>query len=385
VGWSWHQQIASGMQDVSAPVNAIGPPVSLAGANGTIWRMLNSGRYEVDPRAGGFRRVAMSPDGVWLYGVGANGTVWYSRQPGVWTQVVGRPAIGPVEDAVVNYDNSLWVCTANGQMWSMRNGRDWEWRSVLDAFKRLAVGPGNQWWGITRTGLVMRRDGNLDDAHGYWRDTRGSGFEDVSVATDGTVWLVGSNGTVWRTSDGQSFTRIDAAGFRSISAHGHDVVWAVGTNGTLWAYYNAPDSSPPSGGSGGGGGGGSGGGGGGGGGGGAARLTLTVTDWSAHHSIAAVRWRLWRQDVGGLSELAPVAGAATSTTLPGNGQYQLHAEVWATPTGQTEAELASFVGNGSSINGVPTFTFVWSGVTQAKSFRLVAVEQDGIVNPVVAV
>jgi photosystem II stability/assembly factor-like uncharacterized protein len=62
-------------------------------------------------------------------------------------------------------------------------------------------------------------------------------MEDVAIAPDGKVWLVGENGTIWFSSDqGQKFTQIEASGFSRISVGPGGIVWAVGSNGMLWKF-----------------------------------------------------------------------------------------------------------------------------------------------------
>src|SRR5262245_27935363 len=117
--WKWIQAgNASGIQDVAAPVNAIGPAIALVGTGGKIWRMDGWNHFVADGGTADFRRVAMSPDGKWLFGAGTNGTLWYSGAPGQWAKFEAVSKLGsPVEDLVVAYDNSLWVTLKNGQMW----------------------------------------------------------------------------------------------------------------------------------------------------------------------------------------------------------------------------------------------------------------------------
>src|SRR5262249_10833110 len=127
MAWKWVKTSASGMQDVAAATKVLNN-LALAGQNGTIWRSPSWNVFTQDHQATGFRRVAMSPDGIYLYGVGANGTIWYSTSPNSWKRLEASDQLrSPVEDAVVNYDNSLWITLKNGQMWSIREGAYLEW------------------------------------------------------------------------------------------------------------------------------------------------------------------------------------------------------------------------------------------------------------------
>jgi hypothetical protein len=372
--WTWFKSTSSGMQDVSASVAHVGPgDVALAGVNGTIWRLTSWNQFRRD-NASGFRRMAMSPNGTSLWGVSTEGALWYSTQPDIWKRLEATDKLrSPVEDAVVNYDNSLWVTLKNGQMWSIRNGVDWEWRTVLGLFKRLAVGPNNQWWGIDTQGFLWSRDGNHDP--GEWFATNGSGMEDVSAGEDGTVWLVGTNGSVWTTRDGQSFVQVTASGFRSVSAQAN-WAWFVGADGALWVYQNVttppstppntPPSTPPATSP-------------------MGLLHLRIENQApAHFSVSGVGWRVWRQELNGVTLLQSINQASADVHLPANGQYHVHADVWAVRRSTGDNELAEFRGNGASIDGIPTLVLVWNGSSQTKTFRLVAEGQaGGVVNPVV--
>ena len=229
--WVWVQTPASGMQDVAAIAKFSNGPVVAAGSNGTVWRTVDGGTTFSPLVGSGFRRVATAPDGSSVWGVGANGTLWWTKDLAVWTQVTAADQLTDgIEDIVVDYDNWIWVTTKNGHMWSMSDGKKFVWHSAFSQFKRLAVGPGHQFWGIDRAGGLMRRDG----ADGSWLDTQGAGMEDVSVSVEGDVWLVDSGGFVWKTRDGQLLSRAAGGGFRSISAGPNGTIWVVGPNGTLW-------------------------------------------------------------------------------------------------------------------------------------------------------
>lgn len=371
--WKWFKATnATGMIDVAAAVNAGVQAIVTVGADGRIWRMTNWNHFVPDAGTADFRRVARSPDGAWLYGAGANGTVWYSKAPGQWTEFMAARKLGaPVEDLVLAYDNSLWVTLSNGQMWSIRDGEHWEWRTVLNRFKRLAAGPGNHWWGVDDTGALWFRDASLDDEHSYWRETRGAGVEDITVDVDGTVYTVGTDGTVWKTRDGQSVTQIvDASGFFAVSAQASDFLWSVGRNGTFWVYQRVPDA----------------GGGGGGGGGGRVdtKLHLRLTDTSAQFDVQSVQWFVYLQSLAQFTLVASPTGEAADLNLPGNGQYHVRAQVGVRRLATGDVELAEFRGNGGRVENMATLVFSWSGAAQTNAFRLISEGAGaGLYNPVV--
>jgi photosystem II stability/assembly factor-like uncharacterized protein len=70
-----------------------------------------------------------------------------------------------------------------------------------------------------------------------WHQTTATLIGDVAVASDGTVWVAGTNGTIWFSSNqGRDFTQLDATGFIRIAVAPNGTVWAVGDNSTLWKY-----------------------------------------------------------------------------------------------------------------------------------------------------
>lgn len=93
------------------------------------------------------------------------------------------------------------------------------------------------------------------------KQTPASEMADVDVS-QGKVWLVGKNGTVWTSYWGpwpgrapglqwqwleaRQFERNrDASGFESIAAYNSIGALAVGWNGTLWLYRQDPSESHP--------------------------------------------------------------------------------------------------------------------------------------------
>jgi len=92
----------------------------------------------------------------------------------------------------------------------------------------------------THDGSVLLVGGNgtlwsLYPSQTRWTQTRAQGMGDVAYGgPERRVWLAGRNGTIWWTDVGDSFTQIEASGFESLSVQNDGTVWAVGTNGSLW-------------------------------------------------------------------------------------------------------------------------------------------------------
>ena len=310
-----------------------------------------------------------------LWGVGANGTLWWSKTPGRWTRLEGTTGLDrPVEDAVVDYDNWLWITTTNGQMWALHDGVHFESHTVLAPMKRLAVGPGHRFGQSISKAICIPEITRRPKTSGRHE---GSGMEDVTVSNRGDVWLVGTNGTVWTTRDGESFTETAGAGFLSASAAGGDAVWLVGKNGTLWSLARPADVKPaPNGPAG----------------------TPTNTIHSEHRAPfrGEPGGQILPHRLRGVEHLAPdvgmtplvmsSAGTDTTVALPSGRQYYIHADVGVLSAVSGELELAEFRG-GTQISGVSVQTIVLNS-PQTKTYRLIAEPATGHfggVNPVVVV
>jgi hypothetical protein len=242
----WVQSKASNMHDVAASTLGftIGvSPIVLAGADGSVWRMPEWNHFIKDSSPS-IRRVAMSPDGRHLWGVGTDGTMWHSPAPNSWTRLDSTPGGRRIEDAVVNYDDSLWVTTENGMIWSTSDSVHWTWMANFTPFKRIGVSPNNVWWAVSSVGEVYfaRRDPNAPGGL-FWQDTPGKGFEDVTVTGSGEAWLVGSNGTVWHARDGQSFAQQAGANCFSVCAQTDQMIYFVLNDGTMWILEDLPSGT----------------------------------------------------------------------------------------------------------------------------------------------
>lgn len=355
---------ASGMQDVAALSRIGGGPLFACGRNGTVWRSTDSGATFSRIAGVGFRRLTAAPNGSLLWGAGRDGSLYSSTTAGQWRRRLEADVSldSRVEDITAGADGNLWVTTGRGELLSIAAGRTAREEQAPEPLKRVSAGPGGVLWAISTRGVLWRRDGTLPNV--TWAVTPGSGMEDLSVSTNGQVWLVGGNGTVWTTTDGQRFTQLPASDFLSVSAAGGDVVWFAGTNGSVWKLAVPPPAPlPPQ------------------------RLNLNVSNQApAYFQLTSVVWSVYRQNLGDVSLVVTrPQGASTDVDLPTPGQYYAFAEVWARRLSTEDNELAEFRG-GTVINGSSYRTIVWSGQSQAADFRLVAepaANAPGAINPVV--
>ncbi|MGX2029741.1 tectonin domain-containing protein [Methylocaldum gracile] len=235
------------LRDVAKQLDTGATDVWLIAKDGTLWR---HGGGPWPPRIagqvaspGGLARVDVAYDGtVWC--ITSSGFLWHRRNDETWKQVPQNLA-GPLVDVTV-FNGTVWVARADGSVWMTRNGIDFEDRSALIGFKRLAGNNRSQMWGIANYGALWWR-GNVGTPDEAWFPAEGIGsemqWEDVSVSHDGTAWLVAADGTVWFTTDGIGYQKIPGEGFSSISAGRYLDHWAVKADGTLWAWQ--PSEAPP--------------------------------------------------------------------------------------------------------------------------------------------
>lgn len=67
-----------------------------------------------------------------------------------------------------------------------------------------------------------------------WESAPFSGAADIAVGPDGTIWVTGSNGTVWFSSDGTNFNNTGANhNLGRIAVSNGGTVWAVGNDGSV--------------------------------------------------------------------------------------------------------------------------------------------------------
>ena len=75
-----------------------------------------------------------------------------------------------------------------------------------------------------------------------WMKTAATSIGDAAIAPDGTVWIAGTNGSIWygyNSATGADFVRLPAEGFRRLAVGANGMLWAVGFNGTVWSYDTA--------------------------------------------------------------------------------------------------------------------------------------------------
>lgn len=145
-----------------------------------------------------------------------------------WSQT---PAQGMADVAVSisAQDTKIWLVGKNGTIWFSADQGDTFTQIEANGFRRISVGSDGVLWAVGSNETLWKFQ------RGSWTQTAASGMSDIGAGFN-KIWLVGTNRTVWTSETGQHFQQDkDANGFVSI-ASGFTGTWAVGHNGTLWRF-----------------------------------------------------------------------------------------------------------------------------------------------------
>jgi Streptogramin lyase len=224
-------------------------------------RTTNAQQWQLmDGRA---RDIGVGADGtVWIIGtnpVGGSHDIWRRNATG-WTNIPGgaeRIAVDPSGNAwVVNnthnifrYDGSKFVQVnggatdigvgANGTVWvigSNASGNDYDiwrstnkgatWTQVSGGAVRISVDPSGNAWVVNSSGNIYHYDGTkFVQQPGAARD--------IGVASDGAVWIIGSdNSTIYRW-DGSNWVK-KSGGATQVAAGAGGTVWVVNGAGEIY-------------------------------------------------------------------------------------------------------------------------------------------------------
>jgi hypothetical protein len=91
--------------------------------------------------------------------------------------------------------------------------------------------------------------------------------------------------------------------------------------------------------------------------------------------ITSVVWTIWHRVGSAFTALPQVTGTSAVLTPPANGQYLIHADVWAERVATVTNELSEFRGIVTGPAGATAVVVVWAGADMTKTFKLVAEAQ----------
>lgn len=185
------------------------------------------------PQAGTLMPMAF-PDASDI-GVSVGGKVWYIGKTGPspsdmhiysWTPAgaTQMPVAAGVRIAVDSLDYP-WVVNSGGQLWRWTGGTFILLRSGV---RDIAFGGQNSVWILGTDGVVYRWDGQNWNAHS------GAYGEGASIAAgpDANPWVVNTRGAIWRLEQG-AWRQLPGAG-SDIAVGVDGIVYVVGTGGQLW-------------------------------------------------------------------------------------------------------------------------------------------------------
>jgi hypothetical protein len=247
------------VQDVGATVYDRSPfdgrlePVWFVGSDGSLWklRIPFSEQCQQVPSPGDLTRVGVSPDeSIWC--CDSRGALWLMVS-GSWSRVdvFGRKLI----DVGVSADGVVWTITHDHAYWTISPGARPQFHGVLAVFNAVTgvsgptdADPYGVAWGV----LPTYGDGALCHCATIngWSPTNIQNVSDLSVGTDGKVWMTKSDGTIWTTTDGVTQLAIGGGGFTRIAAGISGEAWAVSNDGSAWGWLEplstpSPVSPPP--------------------------------------------------------------------------------------------------------------------------------------------
>jgi hypothetical protein len=226
----------------------VSQPAWFVGTDGSLWRLPidTTSRCQQVPSPGDLARVAVSSGSVWC--VDTRGVLWALRD-GAWSAV---PVFSDkVKDVSVAPDRTVYVVTTNGRYYSILPGARPFYHGVFLIVEAICgtgrpddANPFGRAWGVSPTfgSGALAHCGTTNG----WSSTNIVDVADLSVADDGTLWLVKTNGTIWVTRDG-GVTQSREGGERATRIAGgfSGLAWAVSSDGSGWAFDDVSDSTAP--------------------------------------------------------------------------------------------------------------------------------------------
>lgn len=182
----------------------------------TIWRWNGSNWNNIPGR---LRQVSVgSAQHVW--GVSSDGNIYRYNGNNGWTQIPGA-----LSNVSVGNDGAVWGVNSSGNIYHYNGNNDWT--LIPGSLKQISVGShdDNRIIGININNTMFKRVGS------DW-SIIAEGFNNASIAADGTIWATKPDSTIHVSSDmGETWTLVEG-GLQTISAGASNLV--------VGAYGNEP-------------------------------------------------------------------------------------------------------------------------------------------------
>ena len=164
--------------------------------------------------------VTVSDDGTAYY-VGTDGRA-YGRTASGEGLDLGSSSVKHIDSSI---DGEIWITKQDNSLWSFQ-ANDWV-HSPGDHALDVAVGPNGEVWYVGSDRSVYQRHMGQQPITGANR---------IDVGSDGSVWIVKEDTSIWRLTDGNWEQMPDVYGFDiSIAADG--TLYMVGTNGNVFVRF----------------------------------------------------------------------------------------------------------------------------------------------------
>ncbi|WP_417827150.1 tectonin domain-containing protein [Thalassospira povalilytica] len=135
---------------------------------------------------------------------------------------------GSVADIAINGDGQAYAVGLDHAVWrwDLVEGR---WRPMSGKMKRIAAAEGNRPWAVSEDGAVFRYNG-------LWWEERADNVVDVAADTNGNVYIVKGDGSLFKWYDLRSEWRPIPGKAVRISVDYDAILWAVAPNGQVQAF-----------------------------------------------------------------------------------------------------------------------------------------------------
>ena len=211
------------------------------GSGGEVWIVLadnriarlNGAAFEVVD--GTATRVAAGAGGnVWMVDTNRNG---YRRQNNAWER---QFAVQRAVDIVAGANGTLWYTDQRGYIynWIPQESSGSRTQATLNA-ARITMGNDGKPWAVTTANEVIRY---VNDAVQTLPSPPGLKVQDIASGANGAIWITASDDSIWRFT-GTGWDRAPGLA-RTISVAPDGTLWVVNAGGDLFRGAPAGETAP---------------------------------------------------------------------------------------------------------------------------------------------
>jgi virginiamycin B lyase len=135
-------------------------------------------------------------------------------------------------DIAVALDGTAYLTNVNGVIYKME--------PLKTSWQQLSGSGGVRIAANANRVCLINVNGSIYELFGStWRQMPGSGGKDITINSDGKIWLVNSNGTIYRYNDNLSKWEVMPGSGGVRIAAGSNMVWLINSNGTIYRFNNS--------------------------------------------------------------------------------------------------------------------------------------------------